>query len=70
MDRAGWLLGRAGKAAAITLTLMALAPLAAGCDDTPSNAGRCSDLPRPTDPIASPDEPGRVPCALRPPHLR
>ena len=32
--------------------------------------GRCHELPQPGGPIASPDEPGRVPCALRPPPLR
>ncbi len=46
-----------------------LAALASGCDDSNAN-GRCGELPRPGDPIASPDEPGRVPCALRPPPLR
>ena len=46
-----------------------LAVVASGCDDANGN-GRCSELPRPGDPIASPDEPGRVPCALRPPPLR
>ena len=44
--------------------------LASGCNDSANNNGRCGDLPRPGGPIASPDEPGRVPCALRPPHLR
>lgn len=46
-----------------------LAVFASGCDDA-NNNGRCGELPRPGDPIASPDEPGRVPCALRPPPLR
>lgn len=48
-----------------------LAVIASGCGDAnANNSGRCGELPRPGDPIASPDEPGRVPCALRPPPLR
>ena len=46
-----------------------LAVLATGCKDASAN-GRCADLPRPGDSLASPDEPGRVPCALVPPPLR
>ena len=55
----------------LVLVLGLLSVLASGCGcSNADNNGQCADLPRPGDPIASPDEPGRVPCALRPPHLR
>jgi hypothetical protein len=53
----------------LVVLLGLLAALASGCDDTNAN-GRCGELPAPGDPVAGPDEPGRVPCALRPPPLR
>ena len=46
-----------------------LTVLASGCKDASAD-GRCHELPQPGGPIASPDEPGRVPCALRPLPLR
>jgi len=54
----------------LALALSLLAVVGLGCGDSATNNGRCGDLPQPGDPIASPDEPGRVPCALRPPPLR
>jgi hypothetical protein len=55
----------------LVLVIGLLGVLASGCGDSnANNNGRCADLPQPGDPIATPDEPGRVPCALRPPHLR
>ena len=48
-----------------------LAIVASGCDGANGHGnGRGAEPPPPGDPIASPDGPGRVPCALRPPPLR